>query len=130
MSRIVHFEIQATEPEHLGQFYTDVFAWQIKKWEGPKEYWLITTGPDTEVGINGAITLRQKPSDASASGQAAGYICVIDVVDIEHILMLVTGHGGEIVTPKQAVPGVGWSAYCADPEGTIFGLMQADQTAV
>jgi predicted enzyme related to lactoylglutathione lyase len=24
------------------------------------------------------------------------------------------------------VPGVGWLAYCKDPEGNIFGVMQND----
>jgi predicted enzyme related to lactoylglutathione lyase len=31
--------------------------------------------------------------------------------------------------PKSAVPGVGWSAYLADTEGNLFGLMQPDSTA-
>jgi predicted enzyme related to lactoylglutathione lyase len=33
------------------------------------------------------------------------------------------------VLPKMAVPGVGWMAYCKDPEGHIFGIMQPDAAA-
>jgi predicted enzyme related to lactoylglutathione lyase len=29
----------------------------------------------------------------------------------------------------RASPGVGWLAYCRDPEGNPFGLMQADAEA-
>jgi predicted enzyme related to lactoylglutathione lyase len=28
-----------------------------------------------------------------------------------------------------AVPGVGWLAYCIDPEGNTFGLMERDPNA-
>jgi len=27
------------------------------------------------------------------------------------------------------IKGVGWLAYCADPEGNIFGMMQDDKAA-
>ncbi len=44
MSRVVHFEIHATDPERLVAFYTDLFGWTIQKWDGPMDYWLIHTG--------------------------------------------------------------------------------------
>jgi len=28
-----------------------------------------------------------------------------------------------------AIPGVGWLAYCVDPEGNAFGIMQQDAQA-
>jgi uncharacterized protein len=28
------------------------------------------------------------------------------------------------VVPKMAVPGTGWLAYCTDPEGNTFGILQ------
>ena len=37
--------------------------------------------------------------------------------------------GGLCVVPKMPIPGVGWLAYFKDPEGHIFGVMQADATA-
>ncbi len=30
---------------------------------------------------------------------------------------------------KQAIPNVGWFAYCTDTEGNLFGIMQADPEA-
>ena len=35
-------------------------------------------------------------------------------------------HGGSVVVPKMAVPGVGWLVYFKDTEGNILGAMQAD----
>lgn len=42
--RVVHFEISADEPERTVKFYTSVFEWTVNKWEGPMDYWLLTTG--------------------------------------------------------------------------------------
>ena len=28
-----------------------------------------------------------------------------------------------------AIPGIGWLAYCTDPEGNTFGVLQADEAA-
>jgi len=44
MPRVVHFEIHADDPQRAANFYQGVFGWDIKKWEGPEDYWLVTTG--------------------------------------------------------------------------------------
>src|SRR5215469_1323983 len=44
MPRVVHFEIHAQEPERAARFYSEVFGWEITKWGGPVDYWLIKTG--------------------------------------------------------------------------------------
>jgi predicted enzyme related to lactoylglutathione lyase len=31
--------------------------------------------------------------------------------------------------PKHTIPGVGYQAYCIDPDGTIFGVHQRDESA-
>ena len=41
MPRVVHFEIQAEDPDRAIRFYRSLFAWQFSKWEGPMDYWLI-----------------------------------------------------------------------------------------
>jgi predicted enzyme related to lactoylglutathione lyase len=37
--------------------------------------------------------------------------------------------GGTIAVPRMPVRGVGWLAYCKDPDGNIFGVMQSDSNA-
>jgi predicted enzyme related to lactoylglutathione lyase len=56
--RVIHFEIHADDPKRAVEFYKKVFGWKISKWEGPAEYWLVTTGDDKQPGINGAIMHR------------------------------------------------------------------------
>ena len=126
MARVVHFEIQADNPERAVRFYSDIFGWQITKWDGPEDYWLVKTGEEHEPGINGAILRRPAPINGDA---VIAFVCTVDSQAIDADIASVTAHGGTIVFPKMAVPQIGWLAYCKDTEGNIFGIMQSDPTA-
>ena len=67
MPRVIHFEIPADNPDRAVRFYSDVFGWQFNKWEGPVEYWLITTGADGQPGINGGMLRRAQPAPAPST---------------------------------------------------------------
>lgn len=56
-------------------------------------------------------------------------INTIDVPSVDEYIKKITEVGGEVVMPKTAVPGVGYMAYCKDPQGNTFGMMQEDSTA-
>jgi predicted enzyme related to lactoylglutathione lyase len=126
MSRVVHFEIHADDPQRAANFYQEVFGWQIQKWDGPVEYWLITTGKPPEPGIDGAILQRQGPINGDA---VIAYVCTVDVASVDDTIAKITSLGGTIALPKNPVPGVGWLAYAKDTEGNIFGVMQSDHNA-
>jgi predicted enzyme related to lactoylglutathione lyase len=128
MSRVIHFEIHADQPERAVKFYTALFGWEITKWSGPQEYWLIKTGPDGQPGINGGLLKRHGP--APADGQCVNaFPCTIGVTAIDASIQAITKHGGRIAVPKMAIPGIGWLAYGKDTEGNIFGVMQPDAAA-
>ena len=129
MSRIVHFEIHANDPQRAIAFYTNVFGWQFHQWDGGDEdYWLIMTGPDEEPGIDGGLARRRgDPPEDNAAVNC--YTCVVQVTDLDEILNKVTTEGGVIALPKSPVPGVGWVGYAKDTEGNIFGMMQPDPAA-
>lgn len=126
MLRVVHFEILADDPERARGFYAAVFGWDIQKWEGPVDYWLVTTGPEGSPGINGAIMRRE---GAATGDSVTAYINTIDVPSVDEFIAKVTARGGAVDVPKTAVPGVGWVAYCRDTEGNVFGMMQIDESA-
>jgi predicted enzyme related to lactoylglutathione lyase len=121
MARVVHFEINADDPERAIRFYTRVFGWTVQKWNGPVDYWLLMTGNHKEPGIDGAITLRGDPPEAT--------VTTVDVPSIDECMAKVKENGGTVIVPKMPVPGVGWLAYCKDTEGNTFGMMQADTYA-
>jgi predicted enzyme related to lactoylglutathione lyase len=123
MARVVHFEITADNPERAAKFYEEVFGWGAMKWEGPQEYWLITTGNEKDPGIDGGLARRED------SPLAQPVTNTIDVADVDEAVHAVEANGGEILVPKGAVPGVGWLSYFKDTEGNIFGMMEADESA-
>jgi len=127
MSRVVHFEIHAENPARASQFYTSIFGWVIER-VGELDYWLITTGAPEQPGINGGLFPR-RGSSPSEPNPISAFVCSVDVDNIDNAMNRVLTAGGTIVVPKRAFPGVGWSAYCKDTEGNIFGLSQTDPQA-
>jgi len=123
MSRVVHFEISAEKPERAVNFYERVFGWKIVKWEGPVEYWLIETGEKDKPGIDGGLSRRTEAEPGPCT------VNTIDVPSVDEFAEKVKKNGGTIVVPKHAVPGVGWLVYFKDPEGNMFGMMEADESA-
>jgi predicted enzyme related to lactoylglutathione lyase len=121
MARVVHFELPVDDPDRAVSFYRNVFGWQISKWAGPTDYWLVTTGPQGEPGIDGALTRRQ-----------AGFMSTVNTVGVDALadaVAKVEANGGKVLLPKMAVEGVGWLAYVQDTEGNNFGLLQDDPAA-
>ncbi len=119
MPRVVHFEISAEKPEQLTKFYERVFGWKFEKWKGPMDYWLIMTG-ENETGIDGGLARRVEGTIA---------VNTIGVTSIDKYIEKIKKDKGTIVTPKRAIPGVGWVCIFKDPEGNSFGLMEDDPTA-
>jgi predicted enzyme related to lactoylglutathione lyase len=126
MSRVIHFEIHAGDPDRAVKFYESLFGWTFQKWEGPMDYWLVTTGPDSQPGINGGLLRRQGEIDGQA---VIAYVCTVDVENIDAAITKAQSLGSQVVVPKMPIPGMGWLVYCKDTEGNIFGMMQADAEA-
>jgi uncharacterized protein len=123
MGRVVHFEIHAADPDRAVKFYEGVFGWEIKKWGGPIDYWLVTSGPDEEPGINGAI-LRRMGSEPSSDQAVNSFVSTIQVDSIEETERTVPDAGGEQVLPRQEIEGVGKVSYFKDTEGNVFGALE------
>lgn len=121
MARVVHFEIPAADTERAAAFYRKAFGWKIEKWPGPMEYWLVTTGPEGQPGINGGLMRRDAPYTGTTN--------TLDVDSVDHAVASVQGAGGKVVIPKMPIPAIGYIAYCQDTEGNLFGMMQRDPEA-
>jgi len=121
MNRPIHFEIPASDPEKTIQFYSAVFGWTFHKWDGPMPYWLVSTGPAEEPGINGGMMPRHHPEQPCVN--------TMGVESVDATIAKALAAGGAIALPKQPIPGIGWLAYLKDTDGHIFGVMENDPKA-
>ena len=125
MPRVVHFEIHAADPDRAVKFYTTLFGWEISKWDGPADYWLIRTGPADQRGIDGGLLRRQGPAPAETQ-PVNSFVCTVDVSNVDEYFAKALAAGGAAAVPKMPVPSIGWLAYVKDTEGNIVGMMQMD----
>jgi predicted enzyme related to lactoylglutathione lyase len=84
-------------------------------------YWVVTTGADGEPGINGGLKPRSHPGESTVN--------TVGVASVDESLRAIERKGGKTVVPKMAIPGIGWLAYCSDPDGNTFGILQPDAAA-
>jgi len=119
---IIHFIIPAGDVKKMKQFYAGLFGWKIEKHPVPMEYWEIQTVPVDEAGmllrpgVNGGLVKKE-----SQEQKPVNYISVESIDEsIEKVKRL----GGNIVSPKQEVPNVGWIVTAVDPEGNPIAPLQ------
>ena len=86
---VVHFEIHASEPQRLVDFYGQLLGWKFTQY-GEMPYWSIDTGEgaigNTEaregLGINGGLTQRQGPKpEPGAAVNGCNIVVGVDNVD-------------------------------------------------
>ena len=120
MPRVTHFDLSAEDPERAMNFYRLVFGWSFVKWQGPMDYWMVSSGRD-EPGIDGGL--------ARKSDMIPSVYFTISVSPIDEYILKVKENGGKVLRDRVAIPGVGWFAIIQDPEGNAFGLMEDDENA-
>ena len=126
MARVVHFEIPVDDLERAKTSYARVFGWDLQTipMPGMGEYTAVVTTPvdpetqqPTEPGaINGGMTERG-PSTPTP-------VVTVEVDDIDAALRDVESAGGELVTARTEIPGMGAFAYFSDSEGNVTGLWE------
>lgn len=116
--RVVHFEIPSDNPDLAARFYQQVFGWEISKWEGPMDYWLVHTGSDDDMGIDGGLMRREDDYGVRNT------IAVADLSDAIHKIEMA---GGRTVVQPDRLAGVGEMALCEDPDGNPIGLLKPEE---
>ena len=108
-----HIEIPCASPQGAKKFYGKVFGWNFQ--DAPAlDYVLFSTG-DGEIGGG----LWNPPPGIPR--------VITNYISVEHVDTMVARvqeHGGKLVRPRMEVPGHGWFALVADPDGNIVGLWQ------
>jgi len=124
MSKVTHFEVYVDDPDAAMEFYRNVFDWSFERNEdSPAEYWQIQAGDPDEPGIEGGL-LRWDEEWGERGSPGWGYICNVSVEDVDDAVERVREHGGDVTVEVMEIPGVGRQAYCTDPAGNTFAIME------
>ena len=127
---VVHFEIHASEPQKLIDYYSRLLGWRFESYGGDQPYWVIDTGEgaignavgEKGLGINGGLALRQgrRPE---VGAPVNGCNIVVGVEDVDGLMRRGVELGGTEALPATDWPGIGRGGYLIDPDGNIFGLI-------
>ena len=98
MNRPIHFEIPAEKPERAIKFYEKVFGWKFERWNGPMEYWNISTG-ESQPGINGGLMTRRDSSQPCVN--------TMDVANLDETIKGNRGRGRLVRGAEDADTGRG-----------------------
>jgi uncharacterized protein len=116
MSKIVHFEVPASNTGRAKEFWGSLFGVQFQTYEGPVEYHMFQNDDQT----GGAVYPQQEGEQ--------GLITYFSVDDIDAARSKIQELGGK-AEDKAPVPGMGWFARAEDTEGNAFSLWQTDENA-
>ncbi len=124
MNNIAYFEIQASDPKLLADFYQKVFDWKFTLDPNiPIAYYRIEGA-----GAMGAILQRPVEAPPMKYGTNA-YTCSIEVDNFDATAKKIMDGGGVVAMAKFAIPGKCWQGYFVDPDHNVFGIFQADANA-
>ncbi len=120
---IVHFEIPADDLDKMKRFYGNVFGWKIV--DIPRmDYVMFQTVPTDERGMLKEPGLNGGMYKRTAKEQMP--INYINVESVDEFIERVVKNGGKVLTQKQHIPTIGYTAWIADPEGNPLGLLQPE----
>ena len=125
MDSVVHFEIPFDDKQRAMQFYTDAFGWQLM--DMPQMNYVMAMSaevddkqmPKAPGAINGGLNQRPK--------EAPHPVIYVSVRSVDDTIQKVQAAGGNVVTPKTPIPGMGAYARVGDTEGNVIGLFQSHE---
>ena len=109
-------QLNTSDPEAAGRFYSELFGWEVRKVEAPGEpYW----GIYSQGNLNGGM-MKLPPA---AQAGPPHWLVYFATEQLEDTLSKVGASGGETVVSPMDVPG-GRIAVARDPQGAYFALWQ------
>src|SRR6476646_8090850 len=127
---VVHFEIHASEPQRLIDFYAALLGWKFTQF-GEMPYWAIDTGEGAVGmdapgrGINGGLTQRQGAApERGATVNGCDFVVGVDG-SVDELFQKGLSLGGTEALPLSDMEGIGRVGYLLDPDGNVFGLISS-----
>jgi len=112
-------DLDTTDQARAGQFYSDLFGWQLmKEDEDPAHnYWHIKNGEEFIGGI--------PPTSHHRAGTPAHWLAYFNVSDCDVTAGEAKKLGGTLYMPPTDFEDVGRVSVIADPQGATFAIFRA-----
>jgi hypothetical protein len=108
---IVHIEIPAADAARAGEFYRQLFGWEIQ--HVPEMNYTMW---DAGHGSAGGFT------DLGETVKPGDVLLYVNSEDIEADLTRAEALGGSVVYPKTEIPNTGWFGMFKDPTGNTIAV--------
>jgi predicted enzyme related to lactoylglutathione lyase len=108
---VTYMQIPATDPRRSGEFYANVFGWNMR---GDVNH---LSFDDATGNVAGAFVTGREVS------RKPGILPYVYVASVDDTLAKATANGAEIVTPRYDEGGL-WVATIRDPAGNVIGVWQ------
>jgi predicted enzyme related to lactoylglutathione lyase len=110
-----HIEFYVTDLPRARRFYEGLFEWDFRDFGGEHFDMLVFGKGDQHLGG----LLRTDSAEPASRPQVW-----IEADILENYTTKAEGFGGSVLSPRSEVPGVGFSAVLADPDGNPVGLVE------
>lgn len=111
---LIHWELMVADIDKSKEFYAKIFDWKVEESRFPG-YSSIDPGAEPP----GAFMAKPEAAPGCALN------VYFHVADIEETLAKAAATGAMVVVPKTEIPGMGWWAMFADPDGITLGVFEA-----
>lgn len=120
------YELMTSDTAAAKTFYGAVVGWEMSAFPGaPHDYTVLEVGDKR--GVGGIMAI---PDEAAAQGLKPCWVGYVHVTDIDAKVAELVEAGGKVHRGPEAIPDVGRFAVVADPQGTMFNLLQPDGSYV
>ncbi|MEZ4506576.1 MAG: VOC family protein [Thermomicrobiales bacterium] len=114
---VIWNELITNDLEAASAFYREIAGWElVPMGDGPNPY---TVAKADGAPVAGLFQPGESP-------ERSAWIMSVETSDIDATIAHAVELGGRIIHPANTVPGVGRTAWIADPTGGVVGLMQPE----
>jgi len=115
--RVIWNELITTDLAAATDFYREIAGWNLAAaYPGNNPY---TVAKSDRMPVAGLFQPETPPANSM-------WIVSFQTDDIDASIIKVEALGGKVIHPANTVPGIGRTAWVADPTGAVFGLMQSE----
>ncbi|MFT3876523.1 MAG: VOC family protein [Propioniciclava sp.] len=114
-----HFAINADDPEASKRFYAAVFGFEFDAW-GPPGFFHIRDAA-ARVPLFAALQARRDFADGR---RVVGFEVTFAVDDVDAAAAAAQANGGEVLSERTTIDGVGDLVWLADPSGNPVGAIR------